>query len=79
MSGAYLEELTRQVMNVTALGRLSNVEARKVIDTVLSLHGEPLERPRLAPHAIARTTDGQPIYADDADHSTHETITMAGK
>jgi hypothetical protein len=55
-------------MNATALSRLSNVEARKVVDTVLSLHGQPLERPRQSRRVIARTKDGGPIYAPDADH-----------
>ena len=73
---AYLDELTRQVMNVTGLGRLANTEARLVVDTVLRLHGQPLNVPRLAPHAIARTLDGQPIYADGADHSPTETVTL---
>jgi hypothetical protein len=70
----YLDELTRRVMNATALTRLSNVEARKVVDTVLTLHGQPLERPRLAPVEIG----GAPVYAPDADHRPTETIKMDG-
>jgi len=53
-------------MNATQLGRLSNVEARQVVDTVLALHGKPLERPRQPPKVIAYTIDGQPQFAPDA-------------
>lgn len=78
----HLEELMRQCAEHTPLARLSNVERRVVFRWLIdnghmTRTGKPLERPRPAPHPIASNPhDGSPIYARNADHSRHETVTM---
>jgi hypothetical protein len=77
----HLAELIRQCANHTQLSRLSGVEQEAVFAWLIDnghveRTGKPLERPRLAPVEIARTTDGAPVYAPDADHSPTETIEM---
>ena len=78
---AHLDELMRQCATATPLGRLSGVEQLAVFDWLfdgghVTRTGKPLERPRQAPRIVARNLDGSPIYYDDADHRTHETVTM---
>jgi len=77
----HLEELARQCVNATPLGRLSMVEALRVFAWLLdnghmTRTGQPLERPRVAPKATARTTEGAPIYDAGADFRTHDTVEM---
>jgi hypothetical protein len=77
----HLEELARQCMQVTPLGRLSMVEALRVFAWLLdnghmARTGQPLERPRTAPWVVARTTEGAPIYDTGSDHRTHDTVEM---
>jgi hypothetical protein len=77
----HLAELMRQCASATPLNRLSVVEQEAVFAWLLAggqveRTGKTLERPRLAPVEVARTTDGAPVYAPDADHSPTETIEM---
>lgn len=76
----HLAELMSQCATATPLCRLSTVEQEAVFAWLLDGHmtrtGKPLERPRQPPRVIARTNDGQPIYAADADHSPTETVTI---
>jgi len=77
----HLEELARQCMQVTPLGRLAHHEARTVLAWLLdnghmTRTGQPLERPRVMPKATARTTEGAPIYDAGADFRTHDTVEM---
>ena len=77
----HLGVLMMQCATATPFGRLSGIEQltvfRWLIDNGhMERTGKPLEAPRPAPIVKARTTDGQPIYAADADHSPTETVTM---
>ncbi|MEY9465820.1 hypothetical protein ABH973_006233 [Bradyrhizobium ottawaense] len=76
----HLNELARQCMQATPLGRLSMTEALAVFAWLLDGHmtrtGVALERPKLAPRIIAHQADGKPIYEAGADFSTHDTVTM---
>ena len=78
---AHLAELIRQCASATPLNRLSVVEQQAVFEWLIAgghveRTGKTLERPRLAPVEIARTTDGAPVYAPDADHRPTETVEM---
>ncbi|QHO76799.1 hypothetical protein ACH79_33385 [Bradyrhizobium sp. CCBAU 051011] len=81
MTDKHLGELMRQCATATPFGRLAVVEQQAVFDWLIggehiTRTGKALERPRLMPVEIARTTDGQPIYAPDADLSPTETVIM---
>jgi hypothetical protein len=77
----HLTEMARQCMQATPLGRLSMGEALRVFAWLLdnghmARTGQTLERPRVLPKAVARTTEGAPIYDAGADHRTHDTVEM---
>lgn len=77
----HLTELARQCMQATPLVRLNMTEAVKVFAWLIdgghmARTGQPLERPRVAPKAVARTTEGAPIYGAGADLRAHDTVEM---
>lgn len=77
----HLNELARQCANVTPFGRLNQTEQLAVFAWLIDgghmvRTGQPLERPRVAPKATARTTEGAPIYDAGADFRTHDTVEM---
>lgn len=81
MSDEHLEELMRQCATATPLNRLAGVEQRVVFRWLLdnghmTRTGLALQAPREAPRVTARKPDGSPVYAADADHSTHKTVKM---
>jgi len=81
MSDEHLEELTRQCMNVTPLGRLAGGEATAVLKWLIdnghmTRTGKPLETPLQAPKQRENNPDGSPIYPPGTDFSTHRTVTM---
>jgi hypothetical protein len=81
MNDPHLDELIRQCASATQLSRLAVVEQEVVFNWLLdgghmTRTGKPLNRPLPHPHVIGRKTDGSPIYAANADFSTHEQVTM---
>lgn len=73
---AHLAELIRQCASATPLQRLSHAVFAWLLNGHLERTGKPLERPRPLPVPTAYTTDGAPVYALDADHSSTETVEM---
>jgi hypothetical protein len=77
----YLGELARQCATATQLDRLCGTEQLAVLRWLIdggymTLSGKELMRPRQLPHPIANRNDGSPIFAKDADFSTHEPLTL---
>ena len=76
MTDKHLSELMQQCASVTPLGRLGSTEQEVVFNWLLdgghmTRTGKPLERLRPAPIVVARKPVSAPIYAPDADFSTH--------